>query len=325
MRQILILKDLAYAAKVGGGAIIDANEIGVLAPGALAIFNDKNQLVTPANIATTLPDAKSVRYVLGGVDTAEGGIFSLPVERAVARYDAKNYSAPVKEVQFIGNDGLVGALNLPATLIAGTTANIRIIKSDSGQEIATDKFRYEYYVKAGDTNVEIVAGLVAKINADSSSPVTAAVVGASVGIELTAKEFGQVFEVGTDEVLEDATVVKGGTSNSVAIEFGCGTATQIAAMEEEFVAELGDTNKVWLRDKYFSKAPKVDPALTYDTYTINWTVKRRGTIVSLDATDQVLVVAMPDAATLQADFETLSAAIFGLAGGNEETGDDTAV
>lgn len=324
MRQILILKDLAINAKIGGGAIANANEINLLSPGALAIFNDRNELITIANAATTTVDTKSVRYVLGGVDSTEGGTWTLPLPRATTSYKAKSYVAPVKEVQFIGNDGATGALNLPATIVAGTTANIRIIKTSQTVELGLDKFRYERYIKVGDTAAIILADLIAKINADTSCPVTAAVVGANVGISLTAKEFGDTFSVGTDGILEDADIIKGGTSNSVAVVFGCGTPTQIALLEEEFSAERGNGNKLELANKYWTKAPKTDPTETYDTYTMLWSVERNGAISKQVATSQELIIAMPVGATLQANFETLSAAIFGAAGGNEESGADAA-
>jgi len=324
MRQILIGKDIAYAAKVGGGVIADLNEIDQLDDGALAVFTEDGTLLIglAAAVDALLVDVKKVYYVLGGKDTTEGAIISQMIPRASARLDAAAYLAPVKEVVTVGNDLSTGALNFPGTLIAGTIASMRIIEKDPKIELGLEKFRYEHYVTAGDTNQTIIDGLVAKINGNSKSPMIAAKVGAGVGITLTAKEFGKTFEVTTDDIMIDATKQYNGTGNSVAIEFGSGTADQVAAIEEEFSAGEGNTSKLYLAGKYFSKAPKTASGGTYDLWNMAWTNVKGDPIVDKASVNKTLVIASPDGTAGQAALIVVQTSVFGTAGGSEESGAD---
>lgn len=317
MKNIIITKDLALNA-----GITSINDVNLLTEGALAVFDDKNRMLTAVNVVANMADSKAVKYV-----TKYGGSmhWSNSIVREHARVEAQPSRTAVKPVIFIGNDGSTGSLNLPSTLVSGMIAHIRLVKEIPIREVGTEKQRFEYTVKNGDTPAIVVAALVAKINAKSERFANAVMIGAGLGIQLTVVDFDTVITVGLDGILEDANKIKDGTSNSVALDYGAGTFSQIEELEETYSTRSGNTNKIELASYFFKRQNVAVVGTLYDTYTINHDRFHSSPTATEHATNQTLIIAIPDGASMQADLETIQTAVYGLAGGNEETGDDTAV
>lgn len=317
MKNIIILKDIAL-----NNGISSVDDVHLLTEGALAIFDDKNRMLTVANVVANMADTKEVRYV-----TKYGGQlhWSNFITREHATLEAMPSLAAVRQRFFIGNDVAGGALNLPGTLVAGMTAHIRIIRNVPQREGALNKQNIEYTVKTGDTPLIVITALVNKINARSDRFANASVVGVGVGIQLDTIEFGEVLTVGLDGILESADIRTGGVGNSIAINYGRGTFDQIEYLEKEHSVRSGNTAQVELASYWFKRQNVAVTGTLYDTYTINHNRYHRSASALESATNQTLIVAMPNGAAMQGPLEIIQTAIYGLAGGNEETGDDTAV
>jgi len=331
MNQIIIGKNVAYAAKIGGGTIAGITEVNQLAAGAIAVFaSESNVLLTAANVVASMADKKGVWIAVGSGDATKGADTTIITKRLGVDYRKQAYVAPVKLVKVIGegatNGGATppGDLNEPTTLVAGDEAFIRVTDTTPGV-ITTNTHikRYSYVVRTGDTIAIVVAALVAAINADPDSIVVAADL-SSVGISLTAKNYGVTFAISLDGILINATIDEPenplSTTDSVAINYGKGTYAQIAQLESLFSPQQGNTNKVYQPSLWWTKAAKADSAATYDTYTIGWMgTKERSSGGSLPTVAHEIIVAMPPAATQQAAFEAVMAEVFGNAE-TQETG-----
>lgn len=326
MNSIVIGKDsLAYSAKIGGGTISGINEVNLLADGAIAVFTDKSEMVTAANVATILIDKKGIFFAVGSGDATKGAYITTVTGRLGADYSKRAYVAPVKTVKYIGYDGTTAgtAMNMP-TLIAGAEAFIKIIDTTKGLRTIGTVYEnevksYSYVLKTGDTDVIIIDKLVADINADLNSRVVVARTGATgvtLGMSVTAKDFGQTFSISLDGVLSSATKVEAEgavTGVAVAPTYGEGTYQQILALEDMYSPGRGNTNKVYQPALWYSVPSMAVSGKTYNQYTIRWTGKHDRAVGSSFTTNQTVLVALPVGVTATATFETIMAQVFGVA------------
>lgn len=316
MKQILVNRSIAYAAKVGGGTITK-NEINLLDTGAIAIFTEAGVLVTAANAATALDDVKKFSIAVGNQNAASKSIISVPIPRVGTDYTKQIYVAPVQLTKFIGNDGTIGALNYP-TLIAGQEAFIKIINTTSGlrtvgaveeQEI----FRHSTVVKTGDTAAAITLRLIADINANPDRIVNATGVNSNTGINLTTIVIGTTFSIALDGILINATVEQpeGTVGSSVAMKFGENTSDQILSLEDLYSVERGNMNRISLPQLYYTANNLTVSGTTYDTYTFKYNGVRQIATGEQNTSPFEIIVAMPVSATQQANFETIMLEMFG--------------
>lgn len=329
MKQILISKQIAYSAKVGGGTISGINEIDLLDTGAIACFTDDNVMLTSAGVVSQLQDKKKIYIAVGNqVDTASKTRISSMIPRVGTDYKKQVYVAPVKQVKYIGNDGTTGGtgMNYP-TLVAGQDVQIKITDTSLGlRNYATDFKRYNTVVKAGDTAALITARLVTAINNDLDSIVVAAGVATNTGISLTTKEFGVTFDIALSGIIQSATIEeKGGAIEgvSVGINYGEGTSDQIASLEDLYSVERGNTNKIMQPTMWYSNHSLVIAAMTYNVYTFSWAGRRITALGAQDTYTFELKVAIPSTGTAPTTaFETIMAEVFGGAGDSSavETG-----
>lgn len=304
MKQILVSKNIAYAAKVGGGTIAGINEINLLDTGSLAVFTDKNELLTAANAAATLLDKKKFYFAVGNQLTNQSKTYiSVPIPRVGTSYTKTAYVAPVKLIKYIGNDGTTAGtqLNYP-TLVTGDEAMIRITDTTlSFRTLSPDMKRYSQVVKTGDTAALITARLVTTINADPDAIVVAAGVASNTGISLTSKDFNTTFDIALDGILVNATIEEpeGSTPGvSVALNYGSGTSDQITAIEDSFSVERGNTNRSWQPQFWYTNTSLVIAGVTYNIYTLNWNANRDTALGRQDTYMFEVKVAIPSSGTV---------------------------
>jgi hypothetical protein len=321
MKRVLVIKDLALGAKHGGGTIAGIAEVDLLAEGALAIFTEAGGLVDGTATATDLADVDKVFFAVGkGSNT--GALITQPIERRRVRTEKVAYAAPVKQKQFIGNDGSAGAFNFP-TLSAGDEIFVKISDISDGTQPPKRVENYSYTVKSGDTAVTAADAMRAKIAAKSQI-VTIANVGVSVGWELTAVNNGQTFEVAVDGVLENATKTVN-ASPAVRPTYGHGTYDQILKMEQDSLVDEGQWNLTWLKNYYFSRTTTAVSSATYDTYMIQWEQIHETATSQKTAGVWELVLAIPTAPAALTVVDAIMTVLFGapyLAGasGGAESG-----
>ena len=323
--QILVGQNIAYSAKVGGGVIAGVNELNLLDTGALAMFTEDMILVTNANKGTVLVDKQKVIIAVGNQLSAGAGVvtaktyLSVPIPRGQGfmTYEKVPYVAPVLLTKFVGNDGTIGALNMP-TFVSGAIASIKIIDTTPGlrtigaveqQEI----FRYNYESNASDSNLTIITKLIAKINADPNRIVNATVVGSQVGINLTAIAFGTTFSIALDDALVGATVEQpegSSVGSSVAMKIGVGTSDQILAIEDLYSVERGKTSRQYFATQYYSNPSLVVSGTTYNQYTMQWNDNRSMPLGAQQTSRFIVNVAAPAAGTQETILEAVFLAAF---------------
>jgi len=333
MRQILIGKNIAYAAQVGGGIIADLNELDTLDVGAYAFLDDKGLLIDIA--APDFNDVKEFQIALGRSAALGGTRLSGYIQRKNVRLEAKDYSAPVKERQFVGYDGANGSMTFPTTLIPGTIATLRIVQSNEAVEPDNIKKTYEHVVSASDTTTTVTQGLVDAVNNDVSENAiwTAALIGAApnLGIQLDADDFGVTFRTSAQDIISDATIWREGNGNSLTMQTGCGVATEIARLENAFASKLGDTSRLELRQEMYSAGSDTVAGTEYDVYNLTWDIDSLTSNVNrVGLSPNLLMLAIPDGATTipqtgAGGLELLLAAACDISVQPVETGDDTAV
>ena len=328
MKHQLIGKDsVAYAAKIGGGTIASSNETNLLASGAIALFDPNGVLITTGNSTTILNGQTEFYMALGSGSAATGAKISGLIKKNLDYgFVKQSYTAPTAQVSFIGQNSVGGgSMNFP-TFVPGDEAIITIVYGTTleGIQVGTNtafKQRYSYVVNASDTNATIVAGLIAEVNADANALVSATAVGSNVGIQLTGKspvvtnlfynndnKGPLIFQLATDGLAINADVYATGltgTDGSVNAFAGFGTPAELLASEDETSYYEGKSQGIMLPQIWWSVASLVDPSETYDTYVAQWTPTRSSGQKLVGTTEQQLLVALPNGATDQANFETI--------------------
>ena len=105
MRQFLVLKDVAYAAKTGGGSIAGLSEINSLADGALVITNEfgVKQACAGSVIATT---TDKLMFAVGSSDTISPTAMSHIIDRRkITHVKRVTFAAARNPIVFLGSDG----------------------------------------------------------------------------------------------------------------------------------------------------------------------------------------------------------------------------
>lgn len=323
MNKLVVVKDVLLNAKTGGGLISGINEINLLADGALAIFTDKNEMLTASNAAATLVNKKSIYFARGSGSSTLGANLSTPIERESANVEYKYYTSPVKEVILIGNDGVVSGASMNiATPVAGTIAYLRIMDTAEDNINLIRAERYSYTVVTGDLAADVVAGLVAAANANTATKYVVASVNTNQGITITSLEDEQTFEVGLDGIVSAATITTDGSGASVLIAYGSGTSADVSVLESSFNSEDGNTSRLYLANKFYSKPSDVVSGAHYDLANIQWKQTHPTPIKTLPATDQQVIVALPSfpATFLMSTWHTIIAEAFGTAASDAEPG-----
>lgn len=319
MKQIFISKQIAYAAKVGGGTISGINEINLLDTGAIACFAEDNTILSAAGIAAEIADKKRIYIAVGNQLTNESGSYiSTLIPRLGTSYHKQAYVAPVKQKKFVGYDGTTAgtALNYP-TLVAGDTAFIRITRTTTGMRPYPDEIeRYEVMVVTGETPASLTAKIVSAINANTSSIVVAAGVAVNTGISLETKDAQDTFDVALDGVIQFASMVEKGAAVegvSVAPNFGQGTYDQVKALEDSLsVSARGNTNLIEQSALWYKNTSLAVAGLTYNVYTLTWHGRRESSTGPQDSYIQEVKLAIPSSGTAPTTaLETIFAEVFG--------------
>lgn len=298
MEELLVTKNLAYAAKTGGGTIAGITEIELLAIGAIAIFSaENNTLITSTTDADVLNSFKQFRFALGMEDPKKGTqqvYWSQPfglVDRTASPL-VTDYSAPTKQVSYLGNNTSSGSLNLPGTLEVGSLAMISIIQKEYNSPFERTKINIEYLVKTGDTATNVVNGLVTKLNSRAGDIIVASAVSTNQGIKLEAVDLAKPFEITFDGILANASF-----STTVTPKAGSGVPTNLIELENSLLVNRGFHNKVMLPQLHFAYKTNIDTTATYDVFAIKTSALHSVSAKSKFTQDKTILVANHKSAT----------------------------
>jgi len=307
MREILITKDIAYATSKDGGEIGNIavggllpnaeNELDRLAPGALALVNDRNKVIDLATPISSANMTDKFYLAVGRADDEAGSKIVQSFARGSAELNISPYVAPVAQEVQIGHDLTLAAGSLGlGTLVIGDIAFMRITNDTLGTLPPLDSFRFEVSVRAIDTDVTLMQRLVDKINANEFVNVTASltgVTGATLGIHLVSDVADTHFIVGLTDIIEAATITKDGTGTSVLQVIGTGTSAQVLFLEDEASSEEGNTSKLYLSSLFYPAPFETVAGETYDLISISWTQLKQRPITPAFASDQYFQIAVP--------------------------------
>ena len=313
MNRIFVLKDVAYAAKEGGGTIAGYTEINSLTRGALAFFTENGALITAANAATVLPDTRTVQIASGR--SKDTSLVSL-VPRAGVTLNRADYRAFVKKVITVGalpvvdlEEGSIRVSDISYT----SKYNVR---NQSGSD----------YKLTSKTVTQSIDNIVSKLNA-AGSWITATKTGTTpdFSIAITPKEEDVDISValGGSFALAPITV----TTKPV---YGIGRAVDVAQMEKDFSTEVGNGNYQELTDLWNTTPIEADSSANYSMLTILWEGTHSSPTVSKNVMKNRAILACVNGAAkgqAVADIVTLTTAIFGGANTSAtgvETGADSA-
>lgn len=281
MKQVLVSSANELYAFDGVDVITGNDELDILNEGAVAVLNDRGELVrsnSVANIKADLLDSKWIQIAVGG-SSAKTLRLSAPIPRYGTTVSRADYAAAVAQVMWLGDNGdNAYDVNLPA-FVPGDIATVTLVDTTPGY-IPEAFTQYQYEVQNGDAQADILNGLIAIINADVDRLATAAgidVATANAGISFTAVEVGKSFKALPQDLLEDADVLSheneaGQTAATPATApyKGIGVDTVVIEEESKWMTQEGKNNAVFMPTDFFSFPASALAGVTYDQWVINF-------------------------------------------------------
>lgn len=296
---------------------VNANDINDLEPGSLAFYNADTMALIPGTTpaATDWDDVKRIFIAAG---TADGAVLSPVIDRrGIMRWDyqAENSGTAVAQRTDV-------TPTVPGTQTSRDAYEITIIDTSDPNFLPDNRETFHVVDQnANFTVATLIDALVAAINDTETGSSIVTAVDNTTTLQLTHKNIGGTFSIALRENLE------GDTKNvAVAAIAPTGTYAQISALESEFAAYSGDTNRVHFPSYYYSKAGLAEPSVdTYDVYSlvaVNPYERKDGMDAQYGRQIQVLI-ALPTGATQQGVFEGQATFAFGAYAGAAESGDDS--
>jgi len=225
----------------------------------------------------------------------------------IKRKKKEDFCLPVRQVSDIGWNGTNGDIAdvVPAVLV-GDIFSVSIIETTEGYQ-PMPTWNYEYVAKAGDTLVQVVAGLAAAIN-DANSvvhkenpPIVSATVnsngtgaggaGNQAGLRITALETQLTFEVTVKEELRDALI-----RLFTPMTYGSGFKEDVAYIEREGQIFDGTTTvNAMFRDEHGRQVNYANATLAYDYIHLDMTKRFESKAYknSEDTQDSYILIAVP--------------------------------
>lgn len=263
MNRVHVLKDVAYAAKVGGGAIAGYDDVNLLEPGAIAFFNEQGGLVDLTASAADIADSKFFTAVVGRAD--DTSVVTMIPRKGVKDVNVVNYRAATKVVHTIG--GITAQLSVPFTTEGEVSIKVDDVTFSSKGQFPS--VRASAYKKATTTNEEFVDSLVAKLNAAEPEFIVATKVKDGTdtyfGIEITPINDDIFLDVSVTDMWESAS----NTITTAAVH-SIGKGSDILQMEKDFSTEEGNGNYIDYTTEHYKRGFEVDASAGYDVVTVLW-------------------------------------------------------
>lgn len=308
MNKVLIAKDVAYAAKKGGGTVASSSEIKDLEEGAFAILSSKGVVLATTNVGAEVANTDYVEFAIG----RKNDVQVVVVPRKNTYQKRVDYRAYVKPVITVGGITTAKALTISST----GDATIRISDVSFTSRYNVDLINVSAYKTASMTNEAFVDKLVEKINTADESFVIASKVnsGSNFGITITPKENGVSISVQLSEMFEGNNIEQ--TTSPV---YGSGSGVDILQLEKDASVEEGNGNYVDYTNDYFKVPTQTDESSNYDLTVFNWEGVSKSPSSSKSVMHNILTLAtIEGAANGQeiSDFITLWVNIFGQTDGS---------
>lgn len=317
MNRLFVLKDVAYAAKIGGGTIAGANELNVLAPGALALLNDKGVLLTQtAGVldAGKLGDSKTITIASGRANGVQ--VISEIPRKEISNVNVKNYTAPVAMVITVGGTTADKALQFTDN----EEAVIKIFDTSFSSRYNIQDMNVSITKRTSETAEAAVDRLVAKINEKEGTFVTAAKVGAgtaNMGITLTPKDARTTISASLS-----GTFLYGNIETTTEQVYGDGVGADVLQLEKDFSVEEGNGNYIEYGSEHYSRAFEADASANYDLINMTWEGRHSSPTRSHNVMINRAVIATVDGATNQ-EVQSIMLYLAGVVGKASDATDGT--
>jgi len=303
--------------------------------GAIAVFN-KDQSVVDGSDPVVAADITGDSIYIGAMGL-NGIRMTTEISRSSFKYVKRAYVAPVAAVKVLGNETTgstttYGSLNLPATINVGDIVGVTIRDRSKPHEDNTAIINYSFAVVTGDlltgtTSVNIIAKLVALINANNNSVVTALAQTDGTdndAIKFTAKTAGSDFDIiPMDGVLKNANVLQykeldgiytsGLSTTVVANNPGTGTSAQALVAEKDSSIREGQTNAPHTtRGNLYTAASNVVDGATYVVYSLYYNMPMDSPLSKGGNFEQLAQIFVPSGETGTGEAITVLDDIFAL-------------
>ena len=314
----------------------------------------KPQLVLPGTIAAllTAKDVDGFQFVIGRPASNNSGNAAMgPVisRKGLTKYVQTDYSAPVQQLTVVGADGTgVGALNFPATIVAGMVFSLGLVltrhgslnQNEWGINQPHERLSFEYVAKAADEGAldatriaTILQGWIDDLterqagfygDTDVHNYFTFAILdnaGAAEGLSITVSE-GRIFEVFVQNEAEEATIqytdAELGSAVPQAFNPGVGTGYQVYREEmqgESHSAGLENINGINNRFSAHLQQNRViysNKMTTYDTFMLTYinSFEQKDGMGAVAQKRIHSALALPVGSAAKADLITILDAIF---------------
>lgn len=283
-KLIVNASGMAYADN-GAAGTVTIDTITSLSHGAIAIFTEDGTLFD-ASTAT----APAELNVYQGNSYAKPVLIGTLYPREF-KYATSAYAAAAAKVMHMGTHSTNGTtynLNMPSTLVEGTTGGINIVNLSKPHEDTRRYHNYEEVVRSGDTITTFMTRLLARITADTNKCIASvlAIASSSVtnGVRFTGKSLVDFTVYGTG-ILENADVIEYNnivlaksagltkgylslTTNMTAFSNGKNTLAMLQQLERDTNVYLGDNGKDTERGNELFKLPSRLESINYKTFTL---------------------------------------------------------
>lgn len=313
-QQTIVALGPAYAGKRGGGVIAGYHELHLLDTGAIAILDEENNLLQTTTVLADLAKVQKFYFAQGGVDQASSPKLSMMIDRTAYTQWYNTYEAPTLQSMRIGKVASNGSLNLP-TLVNGQKAQINVADRPAIGYTPNMMKRYAIDVTSVDTATTICTRLAALINADPNAIVTATILNDATNdyIQLTAKNVGTSFSIGTDEILYNATKVT--VTNNFT---GFGTLAKVKAAVQEDKLTRGDEYRLYARNvpdgSGYNSYVEVTDGLsgsTFNGWTFQWKEEANRAADNIQTSNPVVSLFILTTATGLANINTILGVVLG--------------
>lgn len=289
-QQTVVLMDKAYTAKRGGGTIAGFHEIHLLDEGAIAVFDEQNNMLASNVSAATIANVQQF-YIAQGMPTAGTFRKTIPIDRSAFHRITAAPTPAVQQRVVIGRSDAVGnpgSMNFPGTFLDNTYATVVLSLTTPMPNMPASTARATVAVSSTSTATTIINALVAKINSIFGEFVVASNL-ANLGIGILGLN-GATFQVGVDDIIVNATVYKDGataTNGSAAFFPGQGTVQQVQNLLMENAVTEGDQFRASaLRNSPYGpgywNVLEIVPTGTFDIWNIQWKSEERRTYATIN-------------------------------------------
>lgn len=320
MKQLLIVSNAAYAAKLPSGTLANARDLSTLAPGAIAIFDLVNSAVSatpPAGnfgIALGRPNGQTP-FVIPEVDFKSlSTVKSTPVA-------ASTFSA---DILLPAPEDVVTLVN-PTSLVHSPIAEYGITFVKKGT-VPHERNTWHVNVATQTESQGTLTDLfVSAINAKSSEQFPFRAVKTDMNLVVTCLNAGEDWDILFTDCLDSlnqpktytynngiATGYSMGSNNGVAVVLGrkaIGDKADIQDLASRCAAGKGFTDTYRDGDTIYPGYPEEVADTTYNVYTLRFRVGRDSAKTRDERVWQIVHIAVPSIAT---ELNTTLGVVFGI-------------